>query len=161
MGPGHFRGFGPSPTIVHGSASIQEPVLRRGDVRKPRLWARPCALSFCADRLAGLADPTHMTLMEKLTSLWRGDLSLGEAVWTWAVLGGLLVNVTTSIAFLVLLSMDQPWPALIVGYGCSVPYNVVVVVGVWRSAARYNPPHRHGDSARVAVLVLMTVLSLT
>ncbi|NUB46189.1 hypothetical protein GEU84_017480 [Fertoebacter nigrum] len=99
--------------------------------------------------------------MEKLTALWRGDLRLDDAFWTWAVFGGLLVNLTTSIAFLVLLSMDQPWPALIVGYGFSVPYNVVAVVGVWRSAARHDPPHRHGDLARAAVVILMTVLSLT
>lgn len=102
-----------------------------------------------------------MGYMEKLIALWRGDLSLGDAFWGWAILGGLLVNVTTSIAFLILLSMDQPWPALIVGYGCSVPYNVVAAIGVWRSAARQNPPHRHGDIARAAVVILMTVLSLT
>jgi hypothetical protein len=99
--------------------------------------------------------------MEKVVALWRGELSLGDAFWNWAVLGGLLVNVTTSIAFLLLLSEDQPWPALIVGYAFSVPYNVAAAVGVWRSAARYHPPHRHGDSARAAVVILMTLLSLT
>lgn len=99
--------------------------------------------------------------MNRMMALWRGELSLGDAFWNWAVLGGLLVNVTTTIAFLVLLSVDQPFAALIVGYAVSVPYNIVAAVGVWRSAARYDPAHRHGDMARVAVVILMTALSLT
>lgn len=59
--------------------------------------------------------------MEKLLALWRGDLNLSDGFWNWAILGGLLVNVTISIAFLMLLSMDQAWAALIFSYGFSVP----------------------------------------
>lgn len=99
--------------------------------------------------------------MENLKLLWRGDLRLGAAFWTWAVLGGLLVNVTTSILFFVLILNDYLWLALIVGYGFSVPYNVVATVGVWRSAARHDGPDHQADLARVAVVLLMTVLSLT
>lgn len=99
--------------------------------------------------------------MEKLVSLWRGDLGLADAFWTWTVLGGLVVNVTTSILFLVLMKFDQPWPALLVGYGCSVPYNVVAVVGVWRSAARGGTSALNADLARGASVLLMIVLSLT
>ena len=99
--------------------------------------------------------------MEKLRTLWKGDLPLGDAFWTWALLGGLLVNISTSVLFLVLIMLDHPWPALIVGYGFSVPYNVVVVVGVWRSASRYDGPRTYADLARGATVILMTVLSLT
>ena len=99
--------------------------------------------------------------MEKLRALWTGDLPLGDAFWTWALLGGLLVNISTSVLFLVLIMIDHPWPALIVGYGFSVPYNVVAVVGVWRSAARYDGPRTYADLARGATVILMTVLSLT
>jgi hypothetical protein len=59
--------------------------------------------------------------MEKLKALWRGDLSLGDAFWTWAVMIGLVVNVTTSILFAVLIMNDLPVPALLVGYGCRSP----------------------------------------
>jgi hypothetical protein len=89
-----------------------------------------------------------------------GNLPLGDAFWAWAVIGGLLVNISTSIAFLALITNDLPWAALIVGYGFSVPYNVVVLVGVWRSAARHDGPQVHADLARGATLILMTVLSL-
>lgn len=99
--------------------------------------------------------------MEKLRALWKGDLPLGDAFWTWAILGGLLVNISTSVLLLVLIMLDHPWPALIVGYGFSVPYNVVVVVGVWRSAARYDGPSTYADLARGVTVILMAVLSLT
>ncbi|NKX44811.1 hypothetical protein [Roseicyclus persicicus] len=99
--------------------------------------------------------------MDRLMALWRGDLSLGEAFWTWAVLGALVVNVTTSVAFLALVSADRPWLALAAGYALSVPYNLVVLVGVWRAAARDEGPALWADLARVASLVLFAVLSLT
>ena len=99
--------------------------------------------------------------MTKLLSLWKGDLSLSDTFWAWTVLGGLLVNISTSIAFLILITADLPWAALFVGYGLSVPYNIVAVVGVWRSAATYDGPQSHCDIARGASLVLMAVLSLT
>ncbi len=99
--------------------------------------------------------------MEKLRALWTGELALGDAFWTWAVLGGLLVNISTSVLFIVLIMLEHAWAALIIGYGFSIPYNLVVVVGVWRSAARYFGPRSHADLARGATVVLMTVLSLT
>lgn len=99
--------------------------------------------------------------MENLKSLWRGDLLLRDAFWNWAVLGGLLINVTTTILFLILISADQPWPALIVGFAISKPYNLVALVGVWRSAARHNGLALHADLARWTSLILLTILSMT
>jgi hypothetical protein len=99
--------------------------------------------------------------MTKLRSLWFGDLPLGEAFWTWAIGIGLLVNVTTSGLFLALLAADQPWAALFVGYVLSVPYNVVAVVGVWRSAARYKGPGGHADLARIVSAIVMLLLTMT
>ncbi|SDY70231.1 hypothetical protein [Citreimonas salinaria] len=99
--------------------------------------------------------------MKKLRSLLAGDLALDEAFWTWAVTGGLMVNISTSILFLVLILQDLPLAALIVGYGCSVPYNVVATIGVWRSAAVYGGPTLYADLARYATLALMAILTLT
>ena len=99
--------------------------------------------------------------MAKLRSLWLGDLPLGDAFWTWAIAIGLLVNLTTSALFLVLITADQPWAALFVGYALSVPYNVVAVVGVWRSAARYQGPAGHAELARFATVIVMVLLSMT
>ncbi len=99
--------------------------------------------------------------MTKLRALWSGDLALVEAFWTWTVAVGLLVNVATSVLFLVLIQQDQLLAAMLVGYGASVPYNVVATVGVWRSAARYGGPSLHATLARVASALLMAGLTLT
>lgn len=99
--------------------------------------------------------------MENLKSLWRGDIKLSDAFWNWAVLGALLVNVSTTILFLVLITADQSLLALIVGYAFSIPYNIVVLVGVWRSAARHDGPDLHADLARWASLIFLTILSMT
>lgn len=103
----------------------------------------------------------HAGTMEKLKALWQGDLELGEAFWTWVLLVGLIVNVTTSVLFLVLITLDLGWLALFVGYGCSVPYNLVALVGVWRSAARYQGPQHHADLARAVSVILLAGLSVT
>lgn len=99
--------------------------------------------------------------MMKLGSLWRGELPLNEAFWTWTVTIGLVVNITSTLMLMLLITLDQPWAALFIGYVVSVPYNIVAVVGVWRSAARYQGPNLHSDFARGASAVLMAVLSLT
>jgi hypothetical protein len=99
--------------------------------------------------------------MSNLRALWSGELPLGEAFWTFAIGIGLLVNLTTSGAFLALIMVDRPWAALFVGYVLSVPYNVVALVGVWRSAARYEGEAIHADLARIVTLVAMLLLTVT
>ena len=90
-----------------------------------------------------------------------GELPLGEAFWTWAVGGGLVVNIVTSLAFLALISMERPILALLVGYGCSVPYNIAAAVGVWRSADRHEGDQGFAAIARWATLAAAVLLSLT
>ena len=99
--------------------------------------------------------------MSKLRSLWQGDCPLADAFWTWAVTVGLLVNIVTSLIFVMLITQDRTVLALLGGYGISLPYNLVAIVGVWRSAARYQGPTVHAESARAATLALMAVLSFT
>jgi hypothetical protein len=99
--------------------------------------------------------------MHALLRLWRGELPLGEAFWTYAVLGGLLVNALTSLALLALIAADRPLAALAAGYALSVPYNVIALVGVWRSAARHEGPRLRADLIRIATLVGMILLSVT
>lgn len=99
--------------------------------------------------------------MSKLSALWRGDYALVNAFWTWAVTIGILVNLVTSVLFLTLIMQDLAWAALMIGYGVSVPYNVVAVAGVWRAASRYDGPNIHADLARGATIVLMAALSFT
>ena len=99
--------------------------------------------------------------MNSVRRLWRGELALAEAFWSWAVVGGLAINLATSVALLVLIMDDRPIAALIAGYAPSVPYNVIVSVGVWRSAERYGGERRWADLARVATIAGMVLLSVT
>jgi hypothetical protein len=99
--------------------------------------------------------------MAKLRALWSGNLPLGEAFWTYAVSIGLAINLLTTLLFLALLSWDRPIAGLLVGHVFTVPYNLVTLVGVWRSAARYQGQRIHADLARIITLVGMVLLSIS
>ena len=95
-----------------------------------------------------------------LRALWSGDLPLGEAFWTYAVAGGIVVNGLTTLLLFALLAADRPIAALLLGYGLPLPYNVTALVGVWRSAGRHEGKRLHAELARIVTPVLITVLSL-
>ncbi|MEM8689372.1 MAG: hypothetical protein AAGF81_18735 [Pseudomonadota bacterium] len=99
--------------------------------------------------------------MKHLILLFRGELPLADAFWNWAVLGGLLINIASSALFLFLIIADSPILALIVGYAFSVPYNIIVSVGVWRSADRYEGERHQAELARLVTVVGMILLSVT
>lgn len=99
--------------------------------------------------------------MTPIRRLWRGELALGHAFWNWAVSGGLAVNLATSALFLFLMMNGHPIAALIAGYGPSIPYNIIVTVGVWRSAGNYQGDRRRADLARAATIVGMVLLGVT
>ncbi|MGK7870920.1 hypothetical protein [Falsiroseomonas sp. E2-1-a20] len=99
--------------------------------------------------------------MRRLHALWLGNLPLEVAFWKWAVIGGLAVNITTSVLFLVLIMQSQPLAAVFVGYALSVPYNIVAAVGVWRSAGRFSGPRHWADLARLVTTLAMVTLSVT
>ena len=99
--------------------------------------------------------------MKHLNLVWHGELSLEKVFCEWAVLGWLLVNVTSSILFLTLVLNNYIFAAVIAGYGISLPYNLFVSVGVWRSAERYIGDKRLADLAKLATIIGMVLLSIT
>ena len=99
--------------------------------------------------------------MSSLCRLWRGEFALPDAFWNWAVFGGLAINLASSALFLFLIMAERPISAFIAGYGLSVPYNVIVSVGVWRSAERYAGERRWADLARIVTIIGMVLLSVT
>lgn len=96
-----------------------------------------------------------------LGRLWRGEVPLPDAFWTWAVTIGFLLNGSTSIACYVLLAMDEPLWALVVGYLPSVPYNVVAAFGVMRSSRRADADPAFAHFARLVIVPVMALLSVT
>ena len=98
--------------------------------------------------------------MTALRRLWHGELPLVKAFWTWGVTGALIVNGSTTLAFLLLIMAERPFAAFIAGYAVSVPYNVVVGIGIWRAAARYTGNPQWATLARIASLAGLIVLSV-
>ena len=98
--------------------------------------------------------------MRKLRALWSGELPLGEAFWTFAIGIAVVLNLSTTVLFMALATLDRPWPELLGAYLLSVPYNIVALVGVWRSAARYQGRPLHAALARIVALVALVLLSL-
>jgi len=95
-----------------------------------------------------------------LLALWRGDLPLGQAFWEYAIAYGTIVNVVATaaaIAAVVAGLLDA------VGVGLfllPVPYILTAVVGVWRSAQRYEGPPKWAFLAKVAVIVWGAIMIL-
>ena len=97
--------------------------------------------------------------MTRLRALWRGELPLVTAFWDWAVIGALVINLSTTMFFILLIEQDLPITAFIVGHAFSIPYNIVVGVGLWRAAARYDGHPLWPLLARATALPMLTVLS--
>jgi hypothetical protein len=97
--------------------------------------------------------------MGGLRRLWRGEVALVHVFWDLAIIGGLVINLSTTLFFVLLIEQGLPITAFIVGHAFSVPYNIVVGVGLWRAADRYDGPRRWPFLARVTALPLLFVLS--
>ena len=96
----------------------------------------------------------------KLKSLWTGDVPLPETFWWYAVAYGVPANIVTSGLFLILIVEDvTPW-LLVPVFLLPVPYNIFVIVAVWRSAERYQGDRKWADLARAATVVGMIIMTV-
>ncbi len=102
--------------------------------------------------------------MRKVTKLvrrlWFGELPLTEAFWRYAVAYGLALNLVTSFLFLILLMNEASAFVLVPVFVLPTPYNVLIVVAVWRSAERYPGPRHWAEYARAVTVVWMIALTL-
>lgn len=97
--------------------------------------------------------------MSGLRRLWRGELPLAEAFWTWAIAIGLTINIAALLITLILVTEDRPLAGLMVGHGVTLPYNVTAAVGVWRSAARHAD-RSSAMTARIVTVIMMVAFSI-
>lgn len=98
---------------------------------------------------------------EFIARLWRGEHDLHDTFWRYTILVGLAVNVVTSIGFMVLVTYEMPLVAALVGYGLSIPYNIFILIALWRSAGAYKGPSFTATFMRVTGIVWMAFLTLT
>ncbi len=82
----------------------------------------------------------------------RGEIPLVRAFWLYAVGYGALINLlATSAAFGVLAAGGAGLLALAV-FLLPLPYNVLGVIAVWRSADRYRGDPSLATAARIAIV---------
>jgi hypothetical protein len=99
--------------------------------------------------------------MTALRRFWQGDVPLGEAFWLWGILGGGVLALFATLFGLMLLTFGAPpWlvVVLIVGH---IPFNVFLLVGVWRSAGGSAVGETVRLVARICMSVWAVVLSVT
>ncbi|MBK1699187.1 hypothetical protein [Rhodovibrio salinarum] len=116
------------------------------------------AMSFCGDH------PTNRgasNILSDIKRLWRGEVALGAAFWGWLILGGVLVNGMTTALNLVLVTRDLPITGLVVGYAISVPYNLLAMIGVWRSAENSDGDPGVARGLRWLAVIIAAVLCVT
>ncbi len=98
---------------------------------------------------------------EAILRLWRGEHDLHDTFWRYVIVIGLIVNMTSSIAFIALITNEMPIAALFVGYVLTIPYNVFVLVAVWRSANAYQGMKTTAEFMRIVSLAWLALLTLT
>ena len=92
------------------------------------------------------------TILDKLRALWRGQLPLEVAFWHYAIYYGLIVNLLATTLSIVLLLADAPILLVLAVHVVPLPYSVVTVFGVWRSADRHDKRDKFANFARIGVL---------
>jgi hypothetical protein len=99
-------------------------------------------------------------MKNQVIRLWRGEVGLARAFWEYAIAFGTLANLTTTGA--AFAAHVAGWPVLLVVaiFFVPLPYNVMMVVAVWRSADRYTGPPTWATLARVAVVVWATIATM-
>lgn len=98
--------------------------------------------------------------MEWVRRLWRGDAPLSRAFWEYAIGYGTLAHVaTTGLAYGTYVAGIPLWLAAVVFF-IAAPYTLLVAVGVWRSAGRYQGPAKWALAARVGVLAWAVAATL-
>lgn len=93
--------------------------------------------------------------------LWAGRIPLADAFWTYAVFWGFLINVSTSLGTLALVVAEVPGWLAVVAHLLPLPWNLLVLVAVWRSATDPAVPRPLALAVRVITCVWTGALSAT
>jgi len=88
-----------------------------------------------------------------LRRLWAGEAPLGQVFWQYAMIGGTALNVVTTLLAMALLAADAPGLLALTAFALPIPYNLFVLVAVWRSAGAYEGPRLLADLARVISVI--------
>lgn len=88
-----------------------------------------------------------------MRDLWAGRLPLARAFWDYAIVYGTCANVAATGAAFAALALGLPGWLVLVLFFLPLPYLVVAVIGVFRSAERYEGPPARAAWIKAAVVV--------
>ena len=98
--------------------------------------------------------------MRAIIEFWRGNFPLGRALWLWGILGGGIVSLFSTLFALALFAAEAPaWPAIVV-FAAYIPWNLVLLVGVWRSAEQGGVSREIAYGDRLLILAWVIALSV-
>jgi amino acid transporter len=99
--------------------------------------------------------------MTRLADLWAGRLPLSTAFWSYAVFWGFFINVAALAVSLIAVMAASPsgvesqwnWAIYfaVLAHVLPIPFNAMVLVGVWRSAERPENPPLQSLAAKLAI----------
>src|SRR5688572_624320 len=95
-----------------------------------------------------------------IVEFFRGDLPLRRAFWLWGILGGTVVSLSATLLALALIAAGAPAWLAVLAFAAHIPWNFVLLVGVWRSAGQPGVTPASANLARLAILAWAVVLSL-
>jgi hypothetical protein len=99
-------------------------------------------------------------MKDHVLRLWRGEVGMARVFWEYAIAFGTLANlITTALAFGTYLATGSVLLGVII-FLLPLPYNVLIVVAVWRSASRYRGPPIWATLARVVVVAWALLATL-
>jgi hypothetical protein len=93
-----------------------------------------------------------------MRAFWKGHLPLPRAFWQFAILYMVLANVCATGAAFAALAANFHIGAVIMIFLSPLPYTVVAIVGVWRSAETYCGPSHWTTLARYATIIWSVVM---
>lgn len=80
--------------------------------------------------------PANPAVTTDLKRLWAGDLPLGRAFWTYAVVYGIVLNLVCTALGLILFMLTGNALLAFILHLLPLPYMGFAAMGVWRSADR-------------------------
>jgi hypothetical protein len=95
----------------------------------------------------------NSTIVMALSALWKGELPLGQAFWEYAIAYGTIANILATIAAILAALAGLPDAIAIALFLLPLPYILIAVIGVVRSANRYGGPPNLAVMAKVAVIL--------
>lgn len=95
-----------------------------------------------------------MSWMRQFVSdLWNGRIPLGRVFWEYSIAYGTILNLITTLAAFAAFASDWPDAIGIAIFFLPAPYNLLMIISVWKSAARYPGPAIWATLARAFVIV--------